>query len=260
MFESEVTFIVTNKSLDIARDIAGISSIRGYELKPNARLRITDTYYDTRSGLLGRKKIGLRTRRSGGQLLLSMKSNPHRMTGMGLRRNEFETLWSYESLAKILKDLGIRGLPAKKPVSSTLTPSRVMSKMGLEIVQERHTTRDVRDILQRKKSGTRRIAELDIDRVTFLGKPRVSIFEVEIEAKTAGSVKSVQQIAAELESSYSGFLRVWLHGKLVTGLAIKRLWTAGKLQKYLQNGKLKPEAFDMIHRAIVSGQVKGPTA
>ena len=257
MFESEIAFVITNKGVDIARDIAGITSIRGYKLKPNPRLRIADTYYDTRGRLLGKKKIGLRTRRTGGQLFISMKSNPQRMAGMGLRRKEFESLWSYKSLGRVAKALKTLELPENKTLG-TLPPSKVLARMGLEVVQERHTTRDVRDILDRGWSKTR-IAELDIDRVTFLGKPRVQIFEVEIEAKAAGSLKSVQDVAAELESSYSGFLRVWPHGKLATGLAIQRLWNAGRLTHYLENERLKPGAFDAIDRTIATGQSKDPT-
>lgn len=258
MLESEIAFVIVNKSVDIARDIAGITSIRGYKFEPKPRLRITDTYYDTKRCLLGKKKIGLRTRRAGGELLISMKSNPQRMAGMGLRRNEFESSWSYESLAKIVKALKIKGLPTR-PFTSSFAPSRVMAKLGLKKIQERHTTRDVRDILGRDMPRNRRIAELDIDRVTFQGNPKVQVFEVEIEAKTPGSMKSVQTIAAELESNYPGFLRIWPHGKLVTGLAIQRLSKEGALRGYLQNGKLTPEAFGIIDRAIVAGKLMAPT-
>ena len=259
MSESEIAFVITNRSLDIARDIAGITSIGGYELRPKPRLRITDTYYDTKAGLLGKQKIGLRTRKAGGELLISMKSNPQRFAGIGLRRNEFESPWTYESLAKIMKALKIKELP-RKPVTSSSAPSRVLARLGLKMIQERHTTRDVRDIFDGDKSRNRRIAELDIDRVTFQGNPKVQVFEVEIEAKAAGSLKSIQKIAAELESNYSGFLRVWPHGKLVTGLAIQRLSKEGALDGYFQNGKLKPEAFGVIQRAIVAGKLRTPTA
>lgn len=255
MLESEVAFVITNKSVDIARDIAGITSIRGYKFEPKPRLRITDTYYDTKSGLLGKKKIGLRTRKAGGELVISMKSDPQRMAGMGLRRNEFESPWSYESLAKIVKALKIKGLPTK-PLASSFAPSRVIAKLGLRKIQERHTTRDVRDILSRDMPRSRRIAELDIDRVTFQGNPKVQVFEVELEVKAPNSLKSIQTIAAELESNYSGFLRVWPHGKLVTGLVIQRLSKEGALDGYFQNGRLKPEAFGIIDRAIVAGKLK----
>ena len=256
MFESEIAFVITNKSLDIVRDIAGISSIGGYKLRPNPRLRITDTYYDTKRALLGRRKIGLRTRRIGGELLVSIKSNPQRVSGLGLRRNEFESPWSSESLAKISKLITAARIRTGKPRTNTHPPSEVFSRMGLEVIQQRHTTRDVRDVLPGGKPRAR-IAEVDIDRVTFLGRPKVQIFEVEIEAKAPGSLKAVQKIAAELESNYSGFLRVWPHSKLVTGLAIKRLWKSSRLSDFLQNGRLKSGAFDVIDLAILSGHKNG---
>ena len=224
-------------------------------MRPKPRLKITDTYYDTKRGLLGKKKIGLRTRRVGGELLISMKSNPEPMPKIGVRRNEFESAWSNQSLAKIVKALKIKGLP-RKPLTSSLAPSRVLARLGLKMIQERHMTRDVRDIFGRDKSRNRRIAELDIDRVTFQGDPKFQVFEVEIEAKAAGSLKSIQTIAAELESNYPGFLRVWPHGKLVTGLAIQRLSKEGALDGYFQNGRLEPEAFGIIDRGIVVGKLR----
>lgn len=250
MYETEVAFIITRKSLDIARDIGGITSVGGYELRPDPRLRITDTYYDTKGRLLGKKKMGLRTRRMGGKLLVSLKSNPQRVPGLGIRRSEFESPWSSESLSKMMRMLRAEGIRIRKPPSRTFGPSAVFSRMGLEEIQQRHTTRDVRNVRLERKSGDR-IAEVDIDRVMFVGKSKVQIFEVEIEAKAPRSFKAVQRIAAELESSYSGFLRVWPHSKLVTGLAIQRLLTAGKLSDNLQNGRLRPDAFDMIDRAIL---------
>lgn len=230
----------------------------GYNVRTMPRLRIHDVYYDTPRRLLGRKSIGLRIRKIHGRIFLSMKSDPRPTGRTGVRRNEFESPWSHKSLTYVLKKLRQNGLPLVEPQFSKSKPSIVLARLGFKILQERQTTRDVRQILQSSKTRNRPLAEVDIDRVTFLGKPKVRIYEVEIEAKSAGSMRLVQRIGAELESNYSGFLKVWPHGKLVTGLAIRQLTRLKGFSRYLSRNELKPKAFDAIDRTIVAGRLGGP--
>jgi hypothetical protein len=250
-FESEVAFLITSKGDDIAKDIAGLTSILEYDLKPRPVHRIRDTYYDTRLGLLRKKKIGLRIRRIDGKLLVSMKSNPQRIEGEGVRRIEVEDPWSPLSLARIretLKDSPPKG----KSHFSTRSPSDAFASMGLVVIQERTTRRKVRDIIPHDRPDSAPIAELGIDSVTFLGEPKVRIFEVEIEAKRDRSLKRIQEIAETLQSAYSEFLREWPYGKLATGMTIQNLLKSGVLQSYLKNGRLEAGAFPMIERSILS--------
>lgn len=230
----------------------------GYDLKPRPRLRIHDVYYDTPRRLLGRNAIGLRIRSVGGQTLLSMKSDPSRIGKIGVRRDEIESPWSRIALANIVKRLRTKGLPIAEVRFSKSQPSAVLTRLGFKIIQERRTTRDVREIFHRAKPRNRPIAEIDVDRVTFLGQPKVRIFEIEIEAKAAGSAMIVQRIGAELESNYSGFLRVWPHGKLVTGLALRKLAKSQGFLKFLEGNEVRPGAFDVIDRTIAAGKLGGP--
>lgn len=250
-FESEVSLLITNKGDDIVKDIAGLTSILEYDLKPRPVHRIRDTYYDTRLGLLRKKKIGLRIRRIDGKLLVSMKSNPQRIEGEGVRRIEIEAPWSPLSLARIQKTL--KNSPSKgKSRFSARSPSDAFASMGLVVIQERTTRRTVRDIFRHDRPTRTPLAELGIDSVTFIGQRKVRIFEVEIEAKGNRSPKKIQEIAKTLQSTYSGFLREWPYGKLATGLAIQNLLNSGVLQSYLEHDRLEAGAFPVIERSIMS--------
>ncbi len=251
MFESEIVFVITKKPRDIAQDIAGITSIDGFDLKPKPSLRIRDTYYDNQQRLLEKKKIGLRVRRIDGAQFISMKSGPHQLVRGGTRRRELEVPWSYKSVSRVASELGMMATRTIGRFSAE-SPSQVFATMGLQVVQERLTRRRVRSIFRPHESRRRMIAELDIDKVTFLGDPPIPVFEIEIEAKAPGSVKSVQQISETMFADYSEFLREWPHGKLITGLAIRRLLEKGVLQGYLKRGQLRAEAFSLIDEFILS--------
>jgi hypothetical protein len=249
-FESEVALVITNEAEDLAKDIAGLTSILEYDLKPGPTRRIHDVYYDTGRGLLQRRRISLRIRRTDGNLLVSMKSNPQRLEREGVRRIEFEAPWSPQSLARIQETL--RGQRSGKSRFSKLSPSDAFASMGLRIIQERTTRRMVREILRHDAPRAKPMAELDIDKVTFLGDPKVHVFEVEIEAKADRSERRIQQIAETLESNYPDFLRLWPYGKLATGLAIHRLLKSRVLQTYLDHGGFRAEAFPLIEKNILS--------
>jgi hypothetical protein len=256
-FESEIAFVITNKGDDIGGDIAGLTSVLEYDLKPKPPHRIHDTYYDTSQGLLRKRKTALRIRRMDESLLVSLKSNPQPLDGKGVRRIEIEAPWSQQSLARIQETLKKKRLPEKSRVSKD-SPWAAFASMGLRVVQERMTRRMVRDVFRHDKPERRPVAELDIDNVTFLGDPKVRLFQIEIEAKGGGSMKRILRIAEVLQSSYSGFLKEWPYGKLVTGLAIQKLLRSGVLQSHLDHSRLKADAFPVIERYIAASNPKTP--
>jgi CYTH domain len=249
-FESEVAFIITNNAEDLAQDLAGLTSILEYDLKPGPTRRIHDVYYDTKRGLLQRRMISLRVRKTDGNLLVSMKSDPQRLDREGVRRIEIEAPWSPQSLARIQETL--RGQQFPKSKFPRLLPADAFASMGLRIIQERTTRRMVREILRHDAPRAKPVAELDIDKVTFVEDPKVHVFEVEIEAKADRSERRIQQIAETLESNYPDFLRLWPYGKLATGLAIHRLLKSRILQTYLEHGRFRAEAFPLIEKDILS--------
>jgi hypothetical protein len=255
--ESEIAFVITNKGDDIGGDIAGLTSVLEYDLKPKPPHRIHDTYYDTRQGLLRKRKTALRIRRIDESLLVSLKSNPQPLEGKGVRRIEIEAPWSQQSLARIQETLKKKRSPDKSRASKS-SPWAAFASMGLRVVQERMTRRMARDILPHDKPTGRPVAELDIDNVTFLGDPKVRLFQVEIEAKGGGSMKRIQRVAEALQLSYSGFLKEWPYGKLVTGLAIQKLLKSGVLQNHLDHSRLKADAFPVIESYIRASNPEKP--
>ena len=108
-------------------------------------------------------------------------------------------------------------------------------------------------MVRRSKKPSSTLAELAIDRVTYTFQDiKVGLSEVEVEAKSPGSLANVQKIANTLISKYQPNLQQWFHGKFVTGLAIGKLLKIEALQSYLVKGSLAPKAFEAIDRTIRS--------
>jgi hypothetical protein len=125
--------------------------------------------------------------------------------------------------------------------------------MGLNVIQERRTLREARDVTRKGKSSASTLAEVAIDRVTYTFPDiKVRLSEVEVEAKSPRSLTTVQEIANMLISKYQPILQQWFHGKFVTGLAIGKLLKIESLQSYLVRGNLGPKAFEVIDRTIRS--------
>jgi len=158
----------------------------------------------------------------------------------------------------------MRNLKMRTPTLSissfrNIPPSRVLASMGLTVIQERRTARVTRDVVERAKSPTSTLAELAIDMVTYsFHHIKVGLSEVEVEAKSPGSLLNVHEIASTLVSKYHPILQQWFHGKFVTGLAIGKLLSIDALQRYLVKGNLGPKAFDVINRTIRSLEFLGP--
>jgi inorganic triphosphatase YgiF len=252
-FESEIALIIKDNADRIRKEVADLRHILDYDIKPKPPQVIYDTYFDTWEDSLRRRKITLRTRRLGRTLLISTKSDVRRIAGNIVRRRETELPWSYNSvrlLARILK--------LKTPTTSVsqfhgMPVSRAFEAMGLEVIQERHTRREARDVAKRDKKATPILAELAIDRVTYtFNDIKVRLSEIEVEAKSARSHASIREIANALISKYHPIIQQWFHGKFVTGLAIRKLLETNAFQRGLANGDLGPEAFKLIDRAIKS--------
>jgi hypothetical protein len=185
--------------------------------------------------------------------LISTKSDVRRIRGNIIRRREIELQWSYESIRLLAKNLKLA--PPKLSVSQfqRIPASRTLATMGLEIIQERRTRREARDVVRKGKTPGLVLAELAIDRVIYTFKDtKLGLSEVEVEAKSSRSLTTVRDIAKALVSKYQPVLQQWFHGKFVTGLALQKLLETKALQNYLVNCDLKPEAFELIDRTVRS--------
>jgi inorganic triphosphatase YgiF len=251
-FESEVTLVIKERGIDISRDIAGMKSILEYRLKEGALHQIHDTYFDTKNESLRKKRIALRLREIDDVILLTLKSDPRRVSG-ATRRREVELPWSLQSLVRVANYLELNRPTFAKSEFSQLKPSNIFETLGLHKLQERLTTRVTRDIIPQDKPRSQPIAELALDEVVFLlPRSKVRLFEIEIEAKATRSLSRVRQVGDALIARYQPALRKWFHGKFLTGLAIQRLLEKGTLQNHMVKGDLSPDAFKLIDSAIRS--------
>jgi len=252
-FESEIALIIKNNSDQIRDELSRTQHVSEYDLKPKPSQIIQDTYYDTKERFLREKRITLRIRRIDDTLLLSTKSDIRRIAGEIIQRREMERPWSYASIRALARSLKLYIPIMSSSKFQNLPVSRVLMTMGLEVIQERRTYREPREIVIRDKAPVSILAELAIDHVTYdFGDISVGLSEIEIEAKAARSLSKVREIADALVSKYSPSLQQWFHGKFVTGLAIEKLLKTKAFRSSLVNGDLDPEAFQLIDHVIQS--------
>jgi len=81
--------------------------------------------------------------------------------------------------------------------------------------------------------------------------------EVEIEAKAPGGAAYLPRAAEALRARFGASLMPWVHGKLETGLAIRRLLAAGSAGTLVADGHLAPDAYPRLAE-ILSGEPAPP--
>src|SRR5207249_6360828 len=155
------------------------------------------TYYGTREKSLRLRKTSLRTRRLGGTILISTKSDIRRSSGNVIRRRETELPWSYDSVRLLARTLELKTPPMSLSRFQSTPPSKTLKALGVHVSQERRTRREARDVVGRSENPTSTLAELAIDKVTYTFQDvKVGFSEIEIEAKSPGGLANVQAIAS----------------------------------------------------------------
>src|SRR5207247_10774726 len=143
----------------------------------------------------------------------------------------------------------------------SIPPSSTLKALGLQVIQERRTRREARDVVGRSENPPSTLAELAIDRVTYSFQDvKVGFSEVEVEAKSPRGLANVQAIANALGSKYQPLLQQWFHGKFVTGLAIGKLLKIDGLQSYLVKSNLGPKALEIVDRTIRDRRLYAPAS
>ncbi len=127
-------------------------------------------------------------------------------------------------------------------------PRQVLTDLGFQVIQDRKTHRQVRNIIRADTEGSPVLAELVIDSVLYhLGRKQIRYHEVEIEAKTDTGVAAIGPITKGLQAAFGDVLKVWDHSKLAVGFALEGLLTQGDLEGLLDlDGNLTPAAYDKI--------------
>jgi len=251
--EVEAVLIIKGDVDAVLKELAGLRSILNYRLEPGQSKTIHDRYFDTIDRRLRKRGANLRIREMDGSLFISVKSHTRRTLRGATARREIEVPWSKQNLLSLIKDLELEAdlaLPERQ--FSDADPLAAMEATGLQLVQDRETRREVRNVSSVRKPDLV-LAELAIDRVTYhIGNHNISIFEVEVEEKAKGSSSAISDVTKALLQAYQPSLQKWSHGKFVTGLAIQRLLETEPADNLLGQDRLKPEALGIIDRALRS--------
>jgi len=237
----------------VLNQLTSLPSILNYRLEPGPSKTIRDTYFDTSDEYLRKRGTNVRIREMGGAFFISTKWGARRTLRGATLRKEVEVPWSERALRSLIKNLNLelgRGLLWRQ--FSEAAPIESMEAIGLHMIQDRETKREVRNISPGLKP-TLVLAELAIDRVTYrIGNHKALIFEVEVEEKAKKSSSVVRDVTRALLQAYQPALQKWSQGKLVTGLAIQRLLETEPVDDLLDHDRLRPEAFNRIDQTVRS--------
>jgi inorganic triphosphatase YgiF len=249
--EIEATLVICSEdSQVVARKIAALTSIANYGLLPQDSKRIHDLYFDTLECALQAQKLALRIREVGSMRWITLKGSSQPTDWGGVERLEIEELWSKNALTRVVRELRDKRIKMlwQHQDFNRPNPLDVMASLGLKVIQDRETHRQVRNIVFGDGKSSPVLAELAIDSVVyhFVGR-EVCHYEVEIESKAKEGLCVLRKIKEGLVEKYKQVLREWKYGKLPTGKAIEKLLGEGSLEELLDfSNNLKPVAYDKI--------------
>lgn len=249
--ESEATLIIWSENPQaVARRIAGLTSIASYRLLPRGSMAIHDVYFDTLDHALQTQELALRVREIGAAHWITLKGQSQPSGWGGVNRFEIEVPWSQDALTRVVKELAGRRIKTlqQRQDFDRAQPLEVVASLGLEVIQDRETHRQVRDIVSAGEESSSVLAELAIDSVVYhLSDQQIYHHEVEIEAKAEDVSAVFDAVIETLVTTYGPALRRWDHSKLITGKVIEKMLGEGSLQGLLDaNNNLKPAAYDRI--------------
>jgi len=249
--ELEVKLTIIHSNPDLFADkISKLDKIGRYKLKLPELKQIHDTYFDTAEETFRRSRMAFRLRIENDQHFFTVKGKTKVQQWGGVERIEIESPWSIKAFQKTLMQLEQYGiiLQVKDELLKDDNPMESMDNIGFFIIQDRHTSRLIRQI----ESGRNIVAELAIDKVDYQVKDRQLIhYEIEIEAKNSKGSKEIQEIQRTLQSTYGDSLRLSVFSKLMLGMVLKELPYNPKffdLQKPLSN--LTPTAYEWIEERL----------
>lgn len=217
--EHEIALIVRNENPAlIFQEIAELKWLHPYKLEREDTIRLRDTYYDTSWKAIKRGKSSLRTREifdgpDVAKTLVTLKGA--KIEGLGRIEQEFEWPFPEEMLEQLIELFELEPIQVR---TNLRTPMRVI-----------------------KTSSKEQVAELVLDRLTyhFAEEKKVTLYEVEVEAKKNGY--DIKNIVKPLAKKFPD-LQEWEHSKLTMGHAIA---VAMQVQTD-DTGKLTPAAFDAL--------------
>jgi hypothetical protein len=247
--EREATLLIcSDRPETVYQEIASLTAVGAYKLVPGKSQLLEDHYFDTPDGNFSAKKWGLRLRRIGNDLWITLKGPSKETAWGGRERAETEALWSKTAVAEVAKELSRQGVELNLQGEDVehSDPMEVMTLSGLVVIQRRNTRRAASAVISGADGMVQ--AELAADSVAyFFPETEILHYEVEIESKGPNGPAAAEAIAEYLLAEYSPELKRWHHDKLATGWAIRELLTGGSLEGLLDvNNRLKSAAYDRI--------------
>ena len=227
--ELETTLLMDSPRREaILYHLADIDRIGPYEIVSKGSCTIFDRYFDTRDRAFMKKRAALRLRQIGPTLMLCMKAKDYVHEWGGIERIEIEEVWCEETLERIICALDETSLEMNNLSFGQGDPAHTLSCLGLQCIQDRQTDRITRDIIDPESTSFARCAEMALDTVHYrFEKQSFRHFEVEIEAKAAGSEQHILGVVALLKADFPGEMKRWDHNKLITGYALEALVKRG---------------------------------
>ena len=222
--------ILGDESEAIFEEIASYDVIGKYKILHGKTKMLQDTYFDTPAKALSGQGIALRTREQEGSVVICVKKDEHTDEHGTTHRDETELPWSSKSLAYILETLPDIPVPAGAIDIQAGTPRECLEGLGFISIHERQTRRHTLDVVTLSEPEKGIIAEIALDKVNYLIKDsRILHYEIEVEAKTPGTVEHIVHLRDFFRKTYGEKLMPWDHNKLLTGLALEQLYLLGKL-------------------------------
>ncbi len=246
--------ICTESPEKVAEEIASFERIGDFLLLKTEPLNMRDVYLDQSGGKLQVERLALRIRTIGDRTWVALKG-PGRIIQDGvIDRMELEESWSPGAIEAIVKKLGRIGisLPDSFYFSQEGKPVEVMAALGFAQIQDRETTRRVRNVVLRDNKEEV-LAELAVDLVHYHLQGRdVRHYEVEIEEKGVAGTSVLAVVSGKLFAKWGNALRKWNYSKLATGFALEALESQGALEDLIgSNDNLTPEAYDKLEEWLI---------
>jgi predicted adenylyl cyclase CyaB len=261
-FEKEETLIVSSSektitNLEITNKIKSWQNGNSnYNLIDLGEILIHDIYFDTQQRIFQNKKISFRIREVNNKKFLTIKMpslQQLQQESSSLRNDEeIEVEWSKDELLEIFQILEKRGMYTLQSDENiyfnNLNVIDTMRKLGLSVIQNRHTQRRIKNIVK-SETTNELLAEMAIEQVIFhIGNDDVYHYDIEIEDKSSGgSHARIFLIKELLSSEYSKILIKWKYGKISIGKGLEVLIRSKELENKFS---LTPDVYKRIEYLI----------
>lgn len=254
--EEEITLIVcSDRPEKVLASIAALDGLAGLRFIPRGSVRLRDLHYDTPDRRLKRNRLGMRIRETSTGLLITVKGRTKVSSSGSITRSELELPWSLENLNRVLDRMrtAIPDLDAVDHAFSLTKPQQTLENMGLQLIQDRENYRTLRDVTPESGENENIVAEMVIDEVTYhFQDADIEHFEIEVEDKAGGTSDAPRRVAEALTALFPEDLRLRSWGKLPLGMALQDLLADGSLSGTIVDGRLKPEAYDILDKSLNS--------